>query len=87
MVHLAKTHLQIFYFRDSLNKLYSYETIACIEFQGTVTSAGDSQGHYICDVKNNSDGRWFRTNDNKEPKEIDKCDVSDVPYIVLLKRK
>ena len=74
-------------FRDSTMKSYSYEACACIEFQGTVTSADDSQGHYICDVKTQPNGKWFRTNDNYEAREIDKSDVSELPYVVLFKRK
>ena len=74
-------------FRDSTMKSYSYEACACIEFQGTVTSADDSQGHYICDVKTKIGDKWIRTNDNNDPEEINQAEVSEVPYVVLFKRK
>ena len=43
--------------RDSMNETYSYEVCACIEFQGTMTSTGESEGHYICDVKTKPFGK------------------------------
>ena len=70
-----------------MKKVYSYEAIACIEFQGSLISTGESGGHYICDVKTQPNGKWFRTNDNYEAREIDKSDVSELPYVVLFKRK
>ena len=76
-----------FYFRDSFKKSYSYEPISCIEFQGELTGTEESQGHYICDVKTHPLGKWFRTNDNFEPKEINQFEVSKAPYVVLFKRK
>ena len=74
-------------YRDSLNKSYSYEAISCIEFQGKMKNMGESRGHYICDVKSQPHGIWFRTNDNQEPEEIDKSVVSKSPYVILFKRK
>ena len=73
--------------RDSMNETYSYEVCACIEFQGTMTSTGESEGHYICDVKTKPFGKWYRTNDNYEPKAIKQSDVSHLPYVVLYRRK
>ena len=29
-----------------------YETISVIEFKGTLSLTGQSEGHYICNVKN-----------------------------------
>ena len=66
------------------NNLFS--PIACIEFQGTVSSSGDSKGHYICDIKSETEGTWIRTNDNDEPKAIEETQVSNMPYVVLFRK-
>ena len=63
-----------------------YEAVAVIEYQGTLSRAGVSQGHYICDVKDNNTKQWFRTNDNCTPVQIDTSDVSKNAYAVLFKR-
>ena len=57
-------------------KSNKYEAIGCIEFQGKLSNTGESQGHYICDVRTQPHGKWYRTNDNLEPEEIKKCEVS-----------
>ena len=57
-----------------------------IEFRGTINSVGQSQGHYICDVQEQSSQLWFRTNDNSFPQEIRKDEVTKNPYVILLKR-
>ena len=64
----------------------SYAPVACIEFQGCVSCSGESIGHYICDIKSDGDGRWYRTNDNDEPEAIDEQEVSNLPYVVLYKK-
>ena len=38
-------------FRDSFGTEVLYEVIAVIEYKGRVTASGHSDGHYICDVK------------------------------------
>ena len=53
-----------------------------IEYQGHVSREGDSQGHYICDIKDRLTGRWFRTNDNKIPIPIEIKEVSDLAYVI-----
>ena len=63
-----------------------YELISVIEYRGSVTATGISQGHYICDIKDSSSGRWFRTNDNNNPISIECDDVSKLAYVVLYKR-
>ena len=77
----------MFNFRDSMMKYHEYDACVCIEFQGTVKSADESYGHYICDIKTKIGGKWMKTNDNDDPKEISQNDVSQVPYVVLFKRK
>ena len=57
-----------------------------IEFQGSINSLGQSQGHYICDVQDQSRKCWYRTNDNSTPVQILEDQVTKKAYIVLLKR-
>ena len=63
-----------------------YEAVAVIEFQGTLSRSGVSQGYYICDIKDSDTKKWFRTNDNRTPVQIDTSEVSKKPYAVLFKR-
>jgi hypothetical protein len=63
-----------------------YQAISIIEFEGSINSAGQSQGHYICDVEEQSSKFWFRTNDNCYPEPILLEDVSKNAYVILLKR-
>ena len=72
--------------RDAGGAMSGYEAIAVIEYQGTLSRAGVSQGHYICDIKNNDTKQWFRTNDNRNPVRIDTSEVSKNAYAVLFKR-
>ena len=58
-----------------------------IEFRGSINSAGQSQGHYVCDVQEQSSKLWFRTNDNSYPLEILEEQVTKQAYVVLLKRE
>ena len=58
-----------------------------IEFRGSINSAGQSQGHYICDVQEQSSKLWFRTNDNSYPLEILEEQVTKQAYVILLKRE
>ena len=62
------------------------EPIALIEHQGQMTSDGEGQGHYICDVKT-KDNYWFRTNDNKLPVPVLQNNVSKKSAVVLYKKK
>ena len=63
-----------------------YQPISILEYHGTMNSRGDSQGHYICDVKDVNSNKWFRTNDNREPLPIQESDVSKLGYVILFKR-
>ena len=63
-----------------------YEAISVIEYKGRLSSTGDSQGHYMCDIKDNVTNRWFRTNDNSPPFPVRVSDVSQYGYVVLFKR-
>ena len=57
-----------------------------IEFKGNINNEGESQGHYLCDIKENVTNKWFRTNDNSDPMPIRTIDVSQYGYVVLFKR-
>ena len=63
-----------------------YEAVAVIEYQGTISRAGVSQGHYICDIKDKETNLWFRTNDNRNPVQISTSQVSKKASAVLFKR-
>ena len=64
-----------------------YECIGVIEFDGRLSTSGQSGGHYTCDIKERMSNMWFRTNDERNPITIQVADVSKYAYIVLLKRK
>ena len=49
-----------------------------------LSKSGPSAGHYVCDVKDRSTSKWFRTNDDHYPVEIDVAQVSNQAYAVLL---
>ena len=63
-----------------------YEPVSVIEYQGHVSSQGESAGHYICDIKERLTKRWFRTNDNEKPISIDEDRVSQLAYVILYKK-
>ena len=72
--------------RDKTGSEKRYEPLAVIEHQGQMTSAGEGQGHYICDIKNKDDQAWYRTNDNKNPIKISNNNVTKKPVVVLYKK-
>ena len=60
--------------------------MSIIEYKGSINRSGESEGHYICDIKDRSTRRWFRTNDNSEPIQIDVEDVSKFAYVILYRK-
>ena len=70
-------------YRETTDQVVQFEAVSIIEFQGSLRSSGESQGHYICDIKDHSTNRWFRTNDNNNPIPIDIEDVSKYAYVIL----
>ena len=72
--------------RDKEDTVSQYEPVSIIEFQGSVRSTGQSDGHYVCDVKDRSTGMWIRTNDNNDPQPIELEDVSNFAYVVLYRK-
>ena len=56
--------------------------MAVISHTGQMTSDGEGQGHYTCDVLA-KDGRWYRTDDNEAPIPIFKRQLSKKYTVVL----
>ena len=75
-----------FYCRDGTGSEAWYEPISVVEFRGRLHPDGSSEGHYVCDVKENSSNKWFRTNDDNLPIPISTSEVSKLAYVVLFKR-
>ena len=63
-----------------------YEPISVIEHEGNAMSSGETEGHYVCDVKWKNDQNWYNTNDENIPKLIPKQKVTKYGYIILYKR-
>ena len=80
------TLIQYFFYRDVQGDASSYGPIAMIEFSGSLNLAGESNGHYICDVQEKQSKCWYRTNDNAHPKPLLQKDVSKNSYVILYKR-
>ena len=72
--------------RDACGLEAWYEAISVIEFKGSITNTGGSQGHYLCDIRDKTTKKWFRTNDNTDPIQIRTSDVSQYGYVILFKR-
>ena len=70
----------------SKKNVHWYQAIAVIEYVGTFSRAGFSQGHYICDVKEADSSTWYRTKDEKISIKLDVSEVSKNAYVVLYKR-
>ena len=81
-----ENYIENYTFRDNSGYSAYYRAISLIEFQGTINSAGQSQGHYICDILEQSNKNWFRTNDNSYPEVINPDQVTKKAYVVLLQR-
>ena len=73
-------------FRDQSSSVSSYEPIAVIEHQGQMTSQGEGQGHFICDVKQRNTETWYKTNDNQDPISIPIQSVTKNAIVVLYKQ-
>ena len=74
------------FFRDSLRNYAAYEPIALVEHQGQMSSDGETEGHYICDLQDKESLTWFRTNDNQTPIAISLDCVTQTPVVVLYKK-
>ena len=69
---------------DCNGSIVTFEPIGVIPHLGHV-SGKISSGHYICDLFKKS--HWFRTNDEKEAKVLNKNNVTRRGYVILFKRK
>ena len=63
-----------------------FEPIAIIEHMGGLTASGSIRGHYVADIKT-KEGKWYKTSDNLEPKEIPRRQVSKQAAVVLYFKK
>ena len=72
--------------RDAEGAQVWYEAIAVIEYLGRLSPTGQSDGHYICDIKERISNKWFRTNDSSPPIPLRTTDVSKLGYVVLFMR-
>ena len=70
------------FFRDNYGNRGMFQSIAAISHHGRMTTDGEGQGHYTCDVKT-KDGRWYRTNDNKVPVLVNERNLSKKCVVVL----
>ena len=59
--------------------------MSVVEYQGQLSRAGESRGHYICDVKEKNSKIWFRTNDDCDPLQLSMSEVSKNSYVILYK--
>ena len=73
-------------FRDARGFDTWYQAISVIEFKGTLSPTGNSNGHYYCDIKEKITNSWFRTSDETQPIPITTSEVSKSGYVVLFKR-
>ena len=81
-----KLFLKFTFFRDSRGVDSWFQAISVIEFNGTLSPSCDSNGHYLCDIKDKSTDSWFRTSDENQPTSIQNSEVSKFRYVVLYKR-
>ena len=81
------SEITFFFIRDQSRTEAEFEALAVIEHAGNMTSDGDGQGHYICDIKCSQSKAWFRTNDNLDPVPINLHSVTKRAVVVLYKRK
>ena len=67
---------------DNVGSVSYFDPIAVIDHIGSVSSSGDSRGHYLCDVRTKN-GVWMHTDDNKEPIQIRRQNVSKQGAVIL----
>ena len=72
-------------YRDALGNESQYEVVSVIEFKGSLTATGQSEGHYICDVKERSNGQWFRTSTMMIPYQLKLKTSPDLRMLFCIK--
>ena len=70
---------------DKEGNVGKFLPMAIIHHSGNVHHQ-TTQGHFRADVKNKETGKWFRTSDNDQPKELAKGGLTKKGYIFLYKR-
>ena len=76
----------IIVYRDTNDHESQYEAVSIVEFQGSVKNTGESEGHYICDIKDRTSKKWYRTNDNRTPIPITPEEVSKYAYVIMYRK-
>ena len=72
---------------DSNNHPRVYTPLSIIYHQGGVEHDVRSVRHYMCDLKDVKNDKWFHTSDASEPKLLKTQQVTKNGFIVLYKRK
>ena len=70
---------------DMSGQAQQFSPIAVIHHTGEVIE-NTTRGHYLADVLQGQDNKWFRTSDDEPPVEINSCDLTDRGYIFLYKK-
>ena len=70
----------------ALESFGSYLT-SIFQHSGGIEHNVRSARHYMCDVKNIQDNKWYHTSDSTEPRVLRKNQVTKNGFIVLYKRK
>ena len=65
---------------DHLNNPQTYEFLAVVQFH-------ENMLHYTCDVRSQTDGRFYHTNDSRPPKLLNKSEVTKKGFVVLYRKK
>ena len=68
-----------------MNGMDQFEAVAVVEYKGAISSTGDSQGHYTCDIKYPHSQLWFRTNDSSIPFPISLRVFPDIHMLFCIK--
>ena len=71
---------------DKVGSTSTFCPIAVIDHTGSMQSQGQTQGHYMCDVKTR-ENKWFHTSDNMTPKEITERQVTKQAAVVLYSKQ
>ena len=71
---------------DNSGNIGYFDPIAVIDHIGSVSPTGDSDGHYLCDIKT-KEGKWMHTDDNRIPIEIRSRKVTKQGTVVLYHKR
>ena len=71
---------------DSQGNIGQFQLLSIIHHVGNVVGRDATRGHYYADVKNVTDGIWYRTSDSNEPIDLTNEGLTDNGYIFLFKK-